>query len=229
MPAKALVVGYGRMGAFHKKALEDLGFTVTTVDPAGHADHRTVPYWTWDAAAVATPVDQLATITRRLLLAGTPTLVEKPVARTLLQVKRLRITQLAAGTPCAVGFVERFNPTITALKGEPSSQVTTATFTRINDRPSWDLDLDLRLHDVDLALYLGLDPAHCTFRTQAAADRKVRRIDTPEHSVDLTAHTRSPLHHLWRAFMRGDDYPTLTDAVNAHQALNNLTALPMAA
>jgi predicted dehydrogenase len=228
MPANALVVGYGRMGRFHKTVLEDLGYTVTTVDPAGHADHDTVKYWTWDAAAVATPVHELAPITRRLLLADTPTLVEKPVAMTVTEVKRLRITQLQAGTPCAVGFVERFNPTITDLKDNLGSG-TSATFTRINDRPSWNTRLDLQLHDVDLALYLGLDPAACTFHTQADANMKVRRIDTPEHSVDLTAHTRSPLHHLWRAFMRGDDHPTLTDAVNAHQALDRLTTLPIAA
>lgn len=70
---RALVVGYGRMGAFHARVLRDLGYHVTMVDPDPNrrADHATVaearPEWApagpippvFDVAAVAVPPERL--------------------------------------------------------------------------------------------------------------------------------------------------------------------------
>ena len=223
MIGDALVIGNGHMGRFHARTLRDLGYAVTTVDPdpTAGADMATVDRWDWDAAVVATPVQCLVPYALRLLRAGTPTLVEKPVSIRVDDVQRVADVQAETGTPCAVGFVERFNPRVIEVKAKLGGS-TTAIFTRINDRPTWNINLDLTLHDVDLALFLGLDPAVCTFRTVAGAGRKVRRIDTPYVSVDLTDHAESPLHGLWRAFMAGAGYPTLTDAVAAHRALMSL-------
>jgi len=222
---KALVIGLGHMGHFHARVLADLGYTITTVDPAGHADHRTVPGWTWDLAAVATPVQALIPNTIALLRHGTPTLVEKPVSTRLADIHRLCAIQQRTGTPCAVGLVERFNPRVLELKAHLERHTTrAATFTRINDRPSWNVPLDLQLHDIDLAHHLGLHPMACTYRTHANATHKVRRIDTATMSVDLTAHHQSPLHGLWQAFIAGTGYPSLDDAITAHETLTALQA-----
>jgi prephenate dehydrogenase len=60
---KALIIGHGHMGAFHKKALSDLGYDVTTVDPdvnAG-ADYTRTPHGShYEVVCVACPIEHLA-------------------------------------------------------------------------------------------------------------------------------------------------------------------------
>lgn len=231
---RALVVGHGHMGRIHARVLTDLGFDVTTADPSveAGADVLTVEEWRWDAAAVATPVQHLVPYAIGLLRAGTPTLVEKPVSVAVADVERLSACQRLSQTPCAVGFVERFNPRVIDLKRhlEQHLQPGGVVFTRFNDRPSFNVALDLALHDIDLAHHLGFDPRACIFRTRAGTDRRVRRIDLSGYgAVDLMDHQSSPLHGLWRAFLAGGDYPTLVDAIAAHEALAALGVRELAA
>jgi hypothetical protein len=211
------------MGGFHAKALADLGYTITTVDPDPRrgATHRTVPRRRYDVAAIAAPPATLPALAGQVAPHATRLLVEKPVALTLQQAEGLA-RDLGGKNVCA-GFIERFNPRARELRrrlpiiGRPVN----AHFVRWSDRPTWNTDVDLRIHDVDLAHWLELD-CPVTYDTRAA-DRK-RRIVTISGThgtltADLMAHSLSPLHALWHAFLTGQDVPTLDDAVHAHRAL----------
>lgn len=234
----ALVVGYGHMGGFHAKVLRDFGYEVTTVDPDPRRRPDFVHFWSdlrgaWDVAAVACPLDGLAENATRL--AGTRRLlVEKPFASSHHIGQRVANQLKVGGGSTCVGFVERFNPAVRRLREQIAGrEVLSARFVRWTDKPcaSWRLgdafppvvDLDLKIHDVDLAAHLGvLDVA--TFDTIADVGIQCRRIEvqttTGLVAADLMAHDTSPLHALWHTFLMGGDVPTPADAIAALRYLN---------
>jgi predicted dehydrogenase len=213
------------MGGFHRRVLADLGYDVTTVDPdpAAGADYLSVPARRCPGVVcVAVPIAQLAetaaqfTTARHLLL-------EKPMAPTLGEA--VELADRLGGQHVAVGYVERFNPTVRALQRAlaDSPPPIAARFRRWSDRPSPDRALDLMSHDVDLAAFLGL---HCPTEFDAADDHPVRvrdimvRTASRTARADLTAHDTSPLHAQWHAFLSGrEGYATPADAVAVLEAL----------
>lgn len=221
---RALVVGYGRMGRFHARALKDLGFTVVTVDPdpVAGADHSAIPGRRFDAAVVAAPVPSLMGTSMIAAVVADRLLVEKPFAPSLTEARTLRDHLL--NRQVCVGFIERFNPRVVELRqrldwiGVP----VTASFIRWNDRPSPDIATDLRIHDVDLARHLGVDhvAAYDTRDGMAAKRREITVTGAQGRATaNLMRHSESPLHALWRAFLTDGEYPTPDDAVRAHEAL----------
>lgn len=233
-PGRALVVGLGRMGSFHAKVLRDLGYDVTTVDPdpARGADLAHVPGREhFEVACAAVPIPLLPQVARQVAARVRPRhlLVEKPFAPTSAQAVSLAAELRRDVHAVAVGFVERFNPQVRALRdslardaaaGSPARHV---LFRRWNDRPSPDVALDLRLHDVDLALWLGVS-AVAEFDTRTTLGARVRSVRATNtdgaREFDLMDHEVSPLHALWHTFLSGGDYPTPDDAVHAHRFLD---------
>lgn len=225
---RALVVGAGRMGMFHRRALRDLGLDVTTVDPdpAAGADCVGVPYVPggFDVVCVAVPIAHLAEQAARWSGFEGWLLIEKPGAPCLSDAREL--ARLLDGQRVAVGYVERFNPVVRQLQRDLVGRVPRAAcFTRWNDRPSENVEIDLRAHDVDLARFLELD-CPVSFAAKAATPFRRRLIEVltgdPRDAltVDLTAHDTSPLHAQWHAFLSGrPGYATPADAVAALAAL----------
>lgn len=226
---RALVIGAGRMGGFHRRVLMDLGLDVTTVDPdpAASADYVSVPTLlarSMDVVCVATPIRDLAEQAARFAGRHRFLLIEKPMAPTTAAAREL--AALLAGEPVAVGYVERFNPRVRHLHKllADAPQPTSARFTRWNDRPSHDVGLDLRTHDIDLSRVLGLA---CAVQYDVRAGCPTRRREIAVHTggaeplhADLMAHTTSPLHAQWHAFLsarRG--YATPDDAIGVLTAL----------
>jgi predicted dehydrogenase len=222
---KALVVGLGRMGRFHRKVLMDLGYDVVTVDPdpATGADYLSVPAGRRpEVVCVAVPIAQLAEVAAEFT-AARHLLIEKPMAPSLGEA--IELADRLAGQHVAVGYVERFNPTVRALQRAlaDAPPPIVARFRRWSDRPSPDRALDLMSHDVDLAAFLRL---RCPTEFDAADDRPVRVRDimvrTSGRTVraDLTAHDTSPLHAQWHAFLSGrPGYATPADATAVLAAL----------
>jgi predicted dehydrogenase len=110
-----------------------------------------------DAAIVATPTVTHAGIACRLLEAGIDVLVEKPIAPSLEDARRITGTAAAAGRIVQVGHLERFNPAVQALR----RIVTLPLFFEIHrlslfSPRSLDVDvvLDLMIHDIDIVLCL---------------------------------------------------------------------------
>lgn len=213
---KALVVGLGRMGCFHRKVLRDLGYDVTTADSApGHADYAVPPKRGFAVTVIAAPIVHLAECAAERVPFSGLMLVEKPFASTSREACEL--ADALEPESVAVGYVERFNPQVRALR---RLAPTDAIFQRWNVRESVDVALDLTSHDVDLARWLGL--AAASYDSRAAAPRVVRQVITPEGAVDLCAHDTSPLHAQWHAFLSGHpDYATVDDAIGV---LEQLTA-----
>ncbi len=223
---RALVVGAGRMGTFHRKVLRDLGLDVTTVDPdlAAGADYTSAPSGDFDAVCVAVPIADLAVAVE---FAGRTThlLIEKPMAPTVGVARQMACWMAGERAMVAVGYVERFNPRVRRLRDllADSPQPSWVHFTRWNDRPSPDVALDLGTHDRDLARFLGLT-CPVRFDEQANAERRCREITVCANHVlhvDLMAHDTSPLHAQWHAFLSGQrGYATPADAVEALAALD---------
>lgn len=225
---RALVVGTGRMGGFHRRVLRDLGLDVTTVDPnpAAGADFMTVPSRHFDVICIAAPIDHLSDEAARWVEHEGWLLVEKPFAATLPDAQLL--ADQFDGQRVAVGYVERFNPQVRrlqeALYAMPVEHV---RFRRHNDRTTGDPGLDLTSHDIDLAAFLGLR-CPVTFDTHASGcDHRVREVVVNDAvTFDLMAHDTSPLHAQWHAFLSGrPGYATPADAVHVLAALDRMPAL----
>lgn len=226
---RALVIGYGRMGRFHRRALADLGYDVTTVDPAPEAgaDRLSVPMSrAFDVVCVAAPIQHLAEQAAAWAGKTDRLLIEKPMAASAREAGELR--RALVGQPTCVGYVERFNPRVRELNARKIAfgPVQSATFTRWNDRPSVDVDIDLTSHDIDLARFLGISsPRFCS---RAEAPVRLRSIDLHcalgTVSADLMDHNTSPLHAQWHAFLsRRPGYATPADAVAVLLALSGQT------
>lgn len=217
---RALVVGLGRMGAFHARALRDLGLDVSTVDPnpTRLADYRRVPALDFDVVCIATPITALADEACRWIGRARKMLIEKPMAATVADA--LELQRRTAGHDVAVGFVERFNPVVVALRADPAwRRDAPVKFTRWNTRPSVDVALDLTTHDADLVGHLEITgPPMFASRDDAPVIRRTIHVWRPAgpRSVNLTAHRESPLHAQWAAFLAGHPGPaTPADAVAA--------------
>lgn len=215
------------MGRFHVRALRDLGCDVATVDPVTPGvDYRWVPGREFDVACIATPVEHLAT--EALVVRAPRILVEKPGGVSAGEVATLA-EALGDAERVAVGYVERFNPGVRALRRALADVVPLhARFRRWNTRESRDARLDLMAHDVDLTAFLGL---RCPVEYDAAAGQpvKIRDIDVRTAGralhANLLAHTTSPLHAQWHAFLSGGEgCASLADAERVLERLEERVA-----
>lgn len=186
-PLRIALVGVGAMGAHHARVIgssqrarlyaivdrnpaaasamaENIGCLATSdLEVAARSD----------AVVVATPTESHLEVALELLAAGTPLLIEKPLAPDLESTRRLLKASEASGVPIMCGFVERYNPVIAAameqLTGPPIHLVAlrhSPPATRIISS----VVADMLIHDLDLAV---------GFAGQAAVESVVSSIWTP--------------------------------------------------
>ena len=109
-----------------------------------------------DAVSIAVPTGAHHEVASLFLKAGVDVLLEKPIAETLSQADELIALADAKNLIFQIGFVERFNPAITALRsvmGTPlfiESHRLHPFFERGTDV---DVILDLMVHDLDIILH----------------------------------------------------------------------------
>jgi UDP-N-acetylglucosamine 3-dehydrogenase len=175
-----LVVGLGRQGQRHLRiALGMAGVDVVgTVDPR-HGGAEAVPHFRTveaalegagqiDAAVVAVPTIRHVPATTPLLLRGVPTLVEKPLASSVLEAQELVTLAESSGVLLAAGHVERFNPAVQLVhamlaNGSLGTPIAFA-FRRVGlppvDPAGVDVIHDLAVHDIDVfGMLVGSAPA----------------------------------------------------------------------
>jgi predicted dehydrogenase len=126
-----LLVGLGRWGEKHLRVLGDLGARVWVADlsPArlkwavgqGVAAERTVSDYREavpkvDAVDIVTPADSHLDIARACLAAGRQCFIEKPLATTTDEGRRIVEAADAAGRLVQVGHIFRFHPVTVALR-----------------------------------------------------------------------------------------------------------------
>lgn len=198
---RVALFGHGHMGRLHARHLA--GHDVVVVDPAqglGGELHGI------DAAIVATPTATHAEVALPLLDRGVPCLVEKPLAGTLADARRL-----AAYPHLSVGHIERYNPTLTTLGGVKPRFVQAERVGRWTPRGTdVDVILDLMIHDLDLFLWIVGEPvievrANGTAIATSGLDLAQARVETASGVVGtFTASrlAREPSRR-WRVFAPG--------------------------
>ncbi|MDE3171087.1 MAG: Gfo/Idh/MocA family oxidoreductase [Acidobacteriota bacterium] len=110
-----------------------------------------------DAASVAVPTKDHASIGCRLLDAGIDVLVEKPMAASMEDADRLIVSANRAGRILQVGHVERFNPAVAAAQAIISRPMFFEVHRLGVFTPrSLDIDVvyDVMIHDLDILLSL---------------------------------------------------------------------------
>ncbi|RZJ17439.1 MAG: Gfo/Idh/MocA family oxidoreductase [Brevundimonas sp.] len=174
-PLKIGVAGVGVMGRNHARVLSDIrDFDLAAVFDPDHATAEGVaalydaaPFVTadafvdagLDAAVVATPNRFHADLSVALLEKGVHVLVEKPIAATVADARRMIDAARANDRTLMVGQVERFNPAVEAVKRAIQGEhVISIQITRVGPFPPRMGDvgvvIDLAVHDIDIIRHL---------------------------------------------------------------------------
>jgi len=191
-PLRTAVIGAGQMGRLQARVVSECEETelVAVVDHAPEAERLArAAHAAWirsadelpplELAIVAVPTAEHAAVTTRLLKAGVPVLVEKPIAATVEEAEALIAAAASAGVALGVGHVERFNPAVRALEqklaGDELGRVFQVRAERLSPFPvrvgDTGVAFDLATHDLDLMCELAGTPIRIT----AEIDRKAHR------------------------------------------------------
>ncbi len=110
-----------------------------------------------DAVSVAVPTVDHAVVAEPLIRAGVPTLIEKPLAGTVEEARRLATLAREQGVLVHVGHTERFNPVVKAI----SAMNIVPKFIEVQRVSpfrfrSADIGavMDIMIHDIDVLLHL---------------------------------------------------------------------------
>lgn len=174
-PLKVGVAGAGVMGRNHARVLADIrDFALTHVFDADAATAEGVAAVHGaegvgaldafvaaglDAAVVSTPNRTHADVGVALLERGVHVLIEKPIAATVADARRLIDAAAANGRVLMVGQVERFNPAVEAVKrAVADEQIISIQITRVGPFPprmgEVGVVIDLAVHDIDIIRHL---------------------------------------------------------------------------
>ncbi|MCK6524446.1 Gfo/Idh/MocA family oxidoreductase, partial [Myxococcota bacterium] len=162
-PLRGVIVGYGHMGRLHGRRLRERADAVLAgvIDPLRPEGEDVLWGPSLDAlgelgplhfAIVAAPSAAHAPLAEALLDRGLAVLVEKPLTPSAAEAARL------VGAPrLSVSHLERYNPTLRALpQGTPPRYLRAERLAPPRARGlDVDVILDLMIHDIDLALWLG--------------------------------------------------------------------------
>jgi len=170
-PLRVGVVGLGVMGKNHARVLSELpGVTLVGVaDPdeaqvefvtsrlgcAGFASLEALMDAGIDALTVAAPTQLHTAISLAAIARGIHVLVEKPIAHTVEEGRRIIDAAEKAGVTLMVGHVERFNPAVQSIRQAiAGDDILSIQITRVGPFPPRMSDIgvviDLAVHDIDL-------------------------------------------------------------------------------
>lgn len=175
-PVTIGLLGLGNMGQNHLRILSmlkdiELCF-IYDVDPEKStqlsreyrvpvSEDLTADYGRVDGLVIATPTSTHCDYVRQAGRYVRNLFVEKPLADTLANAEEIQRLVTEHGLHIQVGFIERYNPAITALREvlRQSRRVLNIDFTRTNKLSSRitdvDVVMDLMIHDIDLAMFLN--------------------------------------------------------------------------
>lgn len=156
------IIGLGRQGKrWHKVIKESFSRTdhnVVTVDPynfqADYMFHYPSPLFpTIDGAIVATPLKTHYSLTKNLLNAGIPVMLEKPACESVLKLAELYRIAKDNNVPLCIGYLLRFHESNKLWNLPLGAKIDSAYYRRIvtgpirkGESPIW----HLAVHDIDL-------------------------------------------------------------------------------
>jgi UDP-N-acetylglucosamine 3-dehydrogenase len=172
---KAGVIGHGIMGKKHARVLQQIGgvdlVAIVDKDPDARPDNNILfsqdindlKNLELDYCVVSVPTEFHERVGLFLAQNGISALIEKPFSRNLEVAKRIKNEFKKYDLLAAVGYVERFNPSIMEAKRRIDNgelgQIYQIDTRRINNFPNRIKDVgvtfDLATHDIDLTLFLS--------------------------------------------------------------------------
>jgi predicted dehydrogenase len=114
-----------------------------------------------DAVSIAVPTGAHYATAREFLARGVDVLLEKPITQTLEEADELIRLAAGSGALLQIGFVERFNPAVTALAefiGQPLFIEAHRLHPFFERGTDVDVILDLMIHDLDIILHFVNSP-----------------------------------------------------------------------
>lgn len=113
-----------------------------------------------DIIIIATPTNSHLTIAKKVFKQCKCVLIEKPLALNLKEIDEIANLSKEYGVKVGVGFCERFNPTVLALKKElDNEEIISINIQRFSSYPQRISDVgilqDLAVHDLDLLRFLS--------------------------------------------------------------------------
>lgn len=141
-----------------------------------------------DLAIVAVPTAGHVSVATQLIDRGVNVLVEKPLASTSHEARRLAAHAEAAGVLLAVGHVERFNPAVVELARhlEQPLHVRAARIGPYSSRISDGVIHDLMIHDLDIVASLIGDDAEIVSVAGHARHERSESEDFAVASVEFS-------------------------------------------
>jgi UDP-N-acetylglucosamine 3-dehydrogenase len=170
-PLRMGVVGVGVMGSNHARVLADLaGVSLIGVADPDHRPREMVSAALAcrafgdvsallaagvDAVTIAAPTHLHQELALCCIKRGVHVLVEKPIAPTVAEGRNIIAAARHAGVSLMVGHVERFNPTVEAIKEAIRAEdILSIAITRVGPFPprmsNVGVVIDLAVHDIDL-------------------------------------------------------------------------------
>lgn len=166
------VVGIGYLGQIHAKIYHEMDnvelvmLADTKLEPAQelakqYGCRSTTNYLEMvdkvDAVSIVVPTSLHFDIAQPFLEAGTATLIEKPIAATVLEARKLVDLAAQNDAPFLIGHLERYNPALRAVVekvAEPKYIEVHRLGTFVERATDVDVVTDLMIHDLDLVLSL---------------------------------------------------------------------------
>ncbi len=207
------VVGLGKMGRIHSRALKELGALACVCDvDAERARSASKEYGVaWyssfdemvsreelDGVIIATPTETHVDLAIRAVRSGLHVLVEKPL--TLSYRDGVKLAEAIKGRDIVfgVGYIERFNPATASLmeSAEALGRPILLEFSREAPRPERIRDVgvvfDTMVHDIDLARCIfGSNPNFAFARIYGAEEVATAILDFKDGLASLVSSWRS--------------------------------------
>jgi len=175
----AAVIGVGNMGKHHARVFSNLrGVCLTAVSDidsnvvkrvAGNFDCKAYTDYeemikneNLDIVSVVVPTKLHAKIAIDTVKAGIHTIVEKPIADTLENAKKIILAARENKVKLSVGHIERFNPAVSELKKLVTAgklgKISSIMAKRVGYFPSTPIDvnvlIEVGIHDIDIFNYI---------------------------------------------------------------------------
>ncbi len=167
---KVALIGLGSMGRNHYRVLKNLpGFKITALCDIKQTKEYEEPFFNsvdkmldsadFDAAVIVVPTFLHKEVAIKCLNKGKHLFIEKPVASSVAEANEILKVANEKNARVCVGYIERFNPVVEALKNElEGSEIYSIGITRVGPFPPRIADVgiltDLSVHDIDLIRYI---------------------------------------------------------------------------